>query len=229
MSLLDSFANLIFPPRCVNCGRVGAYFCLNCFKAIKWVEQPICAYCKRNALAGFTHPYCRQKYGLDGLSSAFYFTGPIKKAVHQLKYQFITNLEEEITLLMLTSFRKQGVKQAGFEIVPIPLFTAKAHERGFNQAQLLARRLAADWDLELNEQLLKRTKNTKSQANLHLQDRVNNLQSAFEIQGNVADKKLVLMDDVFTTGATFFSAAQVLKKAGASKVWGVSLARSQNL
>jgi competence protein ComFC len=211
----------------VNCGEVGAYFCLDCFKTIRWVEQPICPYCKKNAMEGYTHPYCQKKYGLDGLSSAFYFTGPIKKAVHKLKYQLITDLSTELGLLMLTSFRKQKVKFKGYELLPIPLFVSKQKERGFNQVDIFTRELLKEWGLSQTDSL-QRIKNTKTQANLLLKERLRNLEAAFAVTEDIQNRQLLIVDDVFTTGATMFSVAQVLKKAGAKKVWGVSLARSQS-
>lgn len=131
---------------------------------------------------------------------------------------------------MLLSFEKQQVQFARGEVVPIPLFIRKQNDRGFNQAAILAEAIAGKWDLRLNKTSLIRRKSTSPQANLLLNDRLANLEEAFQVTDkNILGKEIILVDDVFTTGATIFSASEVLKKAGAKKVWALTLARAQSL
>lgn len=227
MSFLASLLDLVFPPRCVHCGAVGKYFCDQCLPKVRCVELPICPYCKKNSIGGLTHPYCQKKFGLDGLSSSFYFEGPIKKAVHTLKYKWVTNLQAELLTLAESSFKKQEVAFKNYLLVPTPLFPSKERERGFNQAKIITDFLSPRWQLPVSLSL-KRIKNTKTQAKLDLKGRLENLKEAFWVEGEeFKGKEVLVVDDVFTTGATLFSLAEVLKKAGAKKVWGLTLARSQ--
>lgn len=226
MSLLQPFFDLIFPDRCVNCGAVGVYFCSDCQTKITEIDRQICPYCKREAIFGKTHPLCLPRYGLDGLASGFYHQGPIKKAIHLLKYRLITNLQESLSEKLMVSLKNQEVSFKGLTVVPVPLFPLRERKRGFNQAKVIAEPLASNLDLELNTKLLARVKNTATQVKLTEKERQENLKNAFEAVG-IVPKKIVLVDDVFTTGATLFNAAAVLKKAGADEVWGLTLARAQ--
>ncbi len=165
---------------------------------------------------------------MDGLSSGFYFEGPIKKAVHKLKYRWVTNLQSELLALTEASFKKQELGFKDYLLAPTPLFPRKEKERGFNQAKIITDFLSASWKLPTSLSI-KRIKNTKTQAKLSLQDRLENLNEAFYVEGEeFRDREVLVVDDVFTTGATMFSLAEVLKKVGAKKVWGLTIARSQS-
>lgn len=132
--------------------------------------------------------------------------------------------------MFVTSLEKQGFKFKDWVLVPIPLYKIRERKRDFNQAELLAQGLADKWGLALN-QGLKRMRSTTTQVKLTEKERLQNLKGAFVVENTVILKgnNIILVDDVFTTGSTLFSGAEVLKKAGAKQVWGITLARAQSI
>ncbi len=153
-----------------------------------------------------------------------------KKAIHQLKYRFVTDLARELTLLALRK-QPQEAKRfkkelKGYSITPIPLHWQRKNWRGFNQAANLAKILAEQLDLTFKDNLLKRARKTEIQANLSREARQLNLNQAFTVskEAVIKDQKIIVFDDVFTTGTTLREAGKILKKAGASKVLLMALA-----
>jgi ComF family protein len=212
MKLLD----FIFPKRCVNCGKIGKYFCDSCVKKIRPIahNEHVCPMCGRLALDGVTHPYCRTRYSLDGLTSFFHYDGPVKKAIKAIKYRYVSDLAEEfVSLLSIPEFKN-------YVLIPIPLHSTRLRDRGFNQAEVLGSLLR----IPMRTDILRRTRATMPQAEIkEKKTRLENMKNSFasrEIWGNI-----VLFDDVCTTGATLRNAAGALKRAGARHVWAMTLAR----
>lgn len=230
MNLLDIF----FPKCCVGCNKTGIYFCSNCIQGIKQTDL-VCPFCERLSLGGVVHPICIRKYGLDGLWSLGVYEDPLKKAVQKLKYKFIIELAEvliDITLeywakyqpFLLDQIKKN--KGEGWVITAVPLHKNRQNLRGFNQSSLLGRLLAKKTGLNYQE-LLVRVKNTKQQAKLPSHLRKQNIKNAFILATNDlrSATSVILVDDVWTTGSTLKECCLVLKKGGAKKVWGLTLAR----
>jgi len=216
--------DFLFPRRCLGCGQWGKYFCQECLKKIKLIERQICPVCKKLAIGGKTHPRCQTKYSLNGLVSIFTYQGIIKKAIGKLKYKFITDLAEE--LIGLTSKHMSYPKSS--ILIPVPLHPRRQRWRGFNQAELLGRMLAEKYGWRVQTNLLVRYKHTKPQVDLKGKERKRNIRGAFKITPKAKIKnlkKVWLFDDVWTTGSTLRECGQVLKRAGAKEVWGLTLAR----
>jgi len=170
--------------------------------------------CGRLALDGVTHPYCRTRYSLDGLTSFFHYDGPVKKAIKAIKYRYVSDLAEEfVSLLSIPEFKN-------YVLIPIPLHSTRLRDRGFNQAEVLGSLLR----IPMRTDILRRTRATMPQAEIkEKKTRLENMKNSFasrEIWGNI-----VLFDDVCTTGATLRNAAGALKRAGARHVWAMTLAR----
>ncbi len=91
-----SILDLLFPKRCVGCGKFGTYLCQKCFLKIEFVENPDCPICQRQAIGGKTHPKCFSRWGLDGLVVATRYRGPVKAAVRKLKYRWVSDLGETL-------------------------------------------------------------------------------------------------------------------------------------
>jgi len=218
--LLDFF----FPRRCLGCGQWGHYFCQECVKKIKLIERTICPVCGQAAIGGKTHPHCQTKYSLDGLTSIFVYDGLIKGAIGQLKYKFITDLAEELISLV----PKSKFYSEANTLIPLPLHSRRQRWRGFNQAELLGRIMAKKFDWAVRQEVLERYRYTQPQVKLKGQERKKNIRGAFRIKSKVKMEKqfkVILFDDVWTTGSTLREAGQVLKRAGAKEVWGLTLAR----
>ena len=217
--------DLLFPKRCVSCGRIGRYFCDSCRKGIRVINsyELICPECGRRALDGKTHPGCRSKYGLDGLTSFFHYSGPVREAVKTIKYRLVRDLASEFVSLVPDTF---GVTAGDAIVIPVPLHTSRLRFRGFNQAEVIGEKLAERFGLIVCKKALYRIRKTEPQVSMRSRnERFGNMKNVFWAGGTVKNKSIMLFDDVFTTGATMKSAAHALKRAGAKHVWAVTMAR----
>jgi competence protein ComFC len=234
-----AFLDLFFPKRCLGCRKEGCYFCSVCQAKIKTLELQICPVCGKPAINGQTHPFCQKRYALDGLLSVFPYEGMIKSAVIKLKYKFITDLADELAILIIKNIKAHlelqfkylnhlAKEEEKITLVPIPLHWRRKNWRGFNQAELLGKKLAGYFGWQLQSYLLRRQKHVRPQVKLTGDERQQNVQGAFAISSGspTADYPLILLfDDVWTTGSTLKEAGRVLKKAGFKKVWGLTIAR----
>ncbi len=228
MHILD----FIFPKRCVGCGRVGRYFCARCRKSLTEIRQvdAICPVCEKSAIDGATHPRCRGRYTLDGLTSFFHYEGVAKKAIQAIKYRFVSDLAKEfVEYIPETSYNiiRSVVRGEKCCVVPIALHASRLRYRGFNQAELLGMMVAHKLGVSMRAHVLVRARHTVPQVEMKdRQKRLKNMERVFMVKKTIGPgSRILLFDDVFTTGATLRSAASVLKRAGAAYVWGVTMAR----
>lgn len=222
--------DLIFPVECLNCGQEGAYLCRKCLNSIPLTDRFICPICHQISKNGVTCRICQNKTYLNGLIFAVdYKNRLVRRAIIKSKYNFIKEL---IYLLAELLIKLIGSGNLSRElnpdlIVPVPLHKKRLLYRGFNQSEILAQILCQkfSWPLAIN--ILKRIKSTRSQTDLNSQDRQENIKDAFKVINSklIKNKNIVLVDDVFTTGATLEEAAKTLKKAGAKTVWAITLAK----
>ena len=229
------FLDLVFPKKCVTCGREGSYFCPKCLVTVKRVKQ-ICPVCGGSTPFGQAHPFCGKRDCPDGLISLFAYTGVIKDAIHKLKYKFVTDLENEFWEIVKNDLEKRGeelvllrkfISDEKPVVVPIPLHRLKENHRGFNQSSLFGKRIANLWGLPFSDKILIRRKNVPSQTKLTKEERGKNVREIFRFSPIIHNSYsyILLIDDVWTTGATMKEATRVLKEGGAKKVWGMTIAR----
>lgn len=237
MNILD----LLLPKRCVGCGKVGRYFCPSCTSKVKLIKpnEAICPVCERLAVDGRTHPGCQTRYALDGLTSFFRYDGPIRSAVKQLKYRRVSSLASEFIDLIPSSSLSNlySLTSKLSFLIPIPLHWSRHRERGFNQAEVVGRMIAVRLDLVMRTDILRRTRKTTPQVEMKdRKERLGNMVGAFCVRqdfdtiplhanGKRQNMGVILVDDVFTTGATMRAAANVLKRVGVKSVWGLTMAR----
>lgn len=196
-----------------------------------WEEEQICPSCCRNSRYGLRHQYCRGD--LEGLTCLWAYEGITRKLISQSKYRFYFDYLRQFTI---SKFQFTNNLQFGqFSnflntkpvVVPVPLHARRERERGFNQAGIISKLVARGWGLGTSD-LLVRVKDTEQQVGKKREDRLGAMIGAFELKRNtsyVTPDTVVLVDDVWTTGATLRECAKVLKKAGAERVWGLVLAR----
>jgi len=221
-TLLD----LLFPPRCVHCRKTGALLCPSCLDQITPFADPICPTCSRQLPAGeSTCGFCRMHLPeFDRLRAAAPFDGPLRKAIHDLKYNNLRDLANPLGDFLLNVCQAQ--RFPADMIVPVPLHHTRQQERGYNQSTLIAERLAQRTGLPIVEQALQRTRQTPPQVGLSARERWLNVQGAFEASpAHVAGHRPLLIDDVLTTGATLLACAHALRERGAQAVYGLTLAR----
>lgn len=226
--------DFLFPRRCLGCGQWGKYFCSQCLNLILLGPKRICPLCTKPAVGGLTHPGCSRPWGLDGLTTVFSNKGLMEKAIKKLKYKFVSDLTQDLVELFLSFCGEDKIfthfcQEGNVYFLPVPLHPQRKRWRGFNQAELLGEMIAANLGLTFLPDLLIRTKNTKPQVDLKGKERRKNIRGAFRINPNskffIRNSKFILFDDVWTTGSTLRECGKVLKRAGAGKVWGLTLAR----
>jgi len=219
---LNKILDYIFPKKCLGCAKEGEYVCSACFAKIKYLESFSCFFCHEENLSAGVCLACQQKYNIDqAVAVAPYKNNLAGQMVENLKYNYIEELAEKLAALVITQIKdlELGKRISEYTLVPIPLHKKRLAERGFNQAEKISQIIAEKYDLPLALDLLKRVKNTYQQAKLTREQRLVNLNNAFSLNLNKKlPEKIILFDDVFTTGATLSQAAKVLKKAGVKKV-----------
>jgi ComF family protein len=165
---------------------------------------------------------------LDGLRACAFHSGPLRQAIHDLKYRDLTALAAPLGQMMASAWAALDGNWIPQAVVPVPLHPRRQRQRGYNQSALLARELAATLQLPVLDDILQRVKSTVPQVDLDVEQRRTNVQGAFRCQpGSLAGLSVLLVDDVCTTGATLSSACQALKAAGASSVLAYTLARAK--
>lgn len=219
--------NLIFPKTCLGCGKEGKYICSDCLAKVR-VAKPICPYCEKASIDGFTHIKCAKKQGLDGLSAIWEYEGVIRKAILALKYKYSTEVGKELTNLFIRELQMGRNPVNAGVLVPVPLYWYRENTRGFNQSIEVGKIVAAQMGWKFVPDLLVRKRPTTPQVELSGDARRQNLKGVFSLNPDYilsTIPNILIFDDVFTTGSTLHEAAIVLKRAGVGKVWGLTIAR----
>lgn len=178
---------------------------------------------------GVTHVRCKKRWGMDGLTAAFEYRGVVSRLIQKIKYKRVEEIYEVVVEMVVSLGEFTVLERGSWLVVGVPLHRRRVRERGFNQAELLARALAESFGWEHVEGVLVRRRYTKPQVKLEKSERLENVRGAFKIGGREAERLVrgrgvVLVDDVWTTGATMRECAKVLKRCGAGEVWGLVVA-----
>ena len=237
------FLNWFYPKLCQSCAEDLAYnepgqICPSCREAISPVSEPICIVCGIHMPDGGRHCYdckrtqiyffCVRSFGI--------FEGPLRNLIHKLKYEGKENLSRDLSSYLFEAWKRYPELKECQVIIPVPLHPSSFRERGYNQADLLAQELLKRMRQgltknekipELTKNTLGRAKKTRSQTHLSKEERAQNVKSAFQVKddGKVRGQKVLLIDDVSTTCSTLNECARTLRKSGAKKVFGLTLAR----
>jgi competence protein ComFC len=217
--------DLVYPPFCAGCGAKGARWCSHCQQSVRLVMPPVCDCCGREQDTPGLCPWCQHsKPHFASIRSWGYFEGPLREAIHALKYRRDLGLGEVLSGSLIQMLA-ESIWPLDL-IVPVPLGVARLKERGYNQSGLIARPLASETGLRYSPRALARVRETRTQVGLSLDRRKENVRGAFQARSNlVAGKNVLLVDDVMTTGSTLEACAVALLQAGAMKVYGLTLAR----
>ncbi len=230
-ALLD----LLLPSFCLSCEKPlgpapDLLFCPDCLERLHCIQSPLCPCCGRVYLvaAGGDH-HCgaclTTPWHFSRARALFLYEEPVKEVIHRFKYQGKTACLPSFARFAQNLPQLAEVEGADW-IVPVPLHPTRLRERGFNQALLLARAFFPK-DRRVTANLLVRSRPTEPQTSFNGGARRTNLKNAFAVvkPQQLAGKKILLVDDVFTTGTTVNECARVLKKAGAAEVMVLTLAR----
>lgn len=224
--------DMIFPPQCGGCGKEGQRFCADCRASLAYLPAPVCEHCGFPLRAGemLRCASCLRQPtpALASVRSVAFFEGPLQQALHRLKYKRDIILADALAVLLCEAWPAYGF--AADLVVPVPLSAQRMRERGYNQAGLLADAFAALMGLPYTPAGAARFRHTASQVGLSAHERQANVAGAFRGRTErVADKAVILVDDVYTTGATLNACAEALLAAGAVRVWGFTLGRAHAL
>lgn len=232
-----SLIDLLFPPKCVACSelldKADVPFCSRCCDALSWVTSPLCPRCglsltvesDRDSLCGECG---KEKRPFRRARALFMFHGVVQDAIYRLKYERNANVAPPLGAAMARYLLEQDFKDYDF-IVPVPLHPKRLRERMFNPAQLLAKEIHRRLSIPLESHLLRRVRATFPQVDLPRRERLRNVRGAFQVVRKelFVDKRLLLIDDVWTTGATSEACSRALLQAGASSVDVLTLARTE--
>lgn len=232
----EATLSFLYPENCQVCRAARAthaagYVCDECKSKIKFIEPPFCDRCGRPFEGAFTTRFeCQNCRDLDlaftSARSAAFAHEPLLDVIHQYKYNRAFWFEPFLADLLISRARVELENQWDF-LIPIPLHPTREREREFNQAERLATCLSRVTNIPVNSNMLRRIRKTQSQTLLSRDERLINMKNAFALKNeqNLAGGKFVLIDDVFTTGATAGACAKALRAAGAEKVCVWTVAR----
>jgi ComF family protein len=235
---LSAVTDLIFPPLCHACKvfipEAGAVqICKDCLAGSPPIETPHCTVCGIPFLtAGGCDHVCggciRQQPHFTAARAAVQFEGPVRELVHRFKYGKLVQHCRPLGLLMADRLREPAVAAEADLVIPVPLHIRRLRERGFNQAVLLAEIVAKQWRLPLSRDNLRRTRWTEPQISLSAAERQENVRGAFAVhdEAGVRNRRIILVDDVYTTGSTVDECARTLGKSGAGAVFVMTVARA---
>ena len=241
LNWLDAFFCLVFPSPCRACeGPLFSHrslICGKCWDSIRLIDPPFCHCCgipfpsaeSQSFTSQFLCGTCRtEESSFHQARSVGFYTGALREAIHLFKYSKRQELARHFGGLMLDHFPKEWNPSDIDLLLPIPLHPRRCRERGFNQSLLLARFLAGPLQLKLDARQLSRSRPTLPQSDLPLRQRFENLHGAFALRNpqKIEGKNVLLVDDIYTSGATIQEASRTLLRAGASKVYIYTLARS---
>jgi ComF family protein len=236
LELLQSAVSLLYPPLCTICGRsirAGEYLCDQCETKAVRIVAPFCQKCSEpfdGAITGvFTCANCAHRtIYFDAAVAAYRGRGIVREVIHEFKYGRRIHLRHLVARWLRSALDDERLLGRCFDvIIPVPLHPTRQRERGFNQATLLAELLSAQTSIRCKP-LLERTRYTTTQTALDRSERMENLHNAFRLRKNadVRGLRVLLIDDVLTTGSTLNECARVLKRAGAFSAHAATAARA---
>src|SRR5579884_2165534 len=228
-SITSRLLDLVFPPQCILCQCTGSPLCSTCLSTLRPPSKARCQHCHTMLLANGLCRQCRQRpLLLSGLRAFSIYQGPLRTRIHALKYEDNRRLAEPLGRLLAETYTRYKL-QADI-LLPVPLHPTRLRERGYNQSALLAYTCALQLGIPYRDDLLIRQRATTPQVGLSFQERLRNVAGAFQpavtfTTEALAQRRILIIDDVCTTGATIEACAAPLFAAGARSVWGLVLAR----
>jgi ComF family protein len=221
---LSALADLFYPERCVGCERRASdVLCRTCFDTLPRVGSPVCGRCGLpTAFATFVCEECKNvDFGFQSARAPLKYDGVGKQVVHALKYRGYKRVVGRLAAPLML----QVVGEDHFDaVVPVPLHSSRLRKRGFNQAELLARGVAEKMKATVSD-TLEVVRSTRDQVELSAAQRRANVAGAYTATKPLRGK-ILLIDDVFTTGATLSACAGTMVRAGAEEVHALSLCRT---
>jgi len=242
--LLDAVLDMIYPRMdCVLCGQplekdAVQGICSNCLEFLPFIREPRCSVCGKpleetEGAEETERRYCpdcrRVSHDFDQALSVFEFSLSVRELIHRYKYGKEFSLSRTFGFFLSELLRESGWQADG--IVPVPLHKNRLRSRGFNQSVLLGDSISGHLGIPCMDQVLIRNIDTKTQTGFNRRQRAENLKNAFIVKDPVPirGKSILLIDDVYTTGATADSCSRVLRRAGAKGIYLLTIATGRNV
>lgn len=217
----------LYPPFCCNCHQIGAEICPQCLALVDLMENRLtCSICGKVIRNGSICTECQHKKpAFDQLRSWAKYGGVAQTMIAAIKFHRRIGLVAYLSDFLIIRIKDWGQQ---FDLVmPVPLSHQRKRQRGYNQANWIAKPIAQALQLPYQQKALKRIRDTHSQVGLHAAERRINMADAFQADERICqDKTILIIDDIATTGATLNECAKALKSAGASLVFAFTMART---
>ncbi len=232
--IINHMLQLLYPRRCPGCDRIlkkeEKILCDSCIKSIKMLKGNRCLFCGRPMRSRFetTCAQClEKKHSFEESLAPFSYSGSIQDSLLRFKYHGRAEYAAFYARCIWEYGKTRISKWDADVIVPVPVHRSRFEKRGYNQAALIAGELSTLSGISVREDLVRRKKKTKAQKELGAAQRKKNMEQAFEYSGKGdAPKKILLVDDIMTTGSTADTLSELLKENGAQKVYLVCAALS---
>ena len=228
--MLKNLKQALFPNQCAGCelpiANMGYFsFCASCYELLSLNNGPRCEICDAPSLTPTCQDCIDTPAIFEQICVPYLYGGPLQEAICRIKFKREEYWATPLAKLLCSAINIQNLALKVTHIVPVPLGSKRLRERGFNQSGVLVREMAKLLNLKVLY-ALERSRETSPQSGLSQQERQNNVANAFISRENTLPEKILLIDDVITTGATLKSAAFILKSAGVKEVYGAALAHS---
>jgi len=232
---MENLLKYLFPPKCVFCGSEGEIFCGTCLAECSLLPTQYCLLCDLPSESGYTHKHCAEKAKVpvpSRLLCVYSYSGKVRDCIKFSKY----GAKQFLSLRQLCR-EAAGVYDEMWGVpttdlcLPIPSSPKKLASRGFNQANMRAEEFSKKFHLSLNKNLLIRVRNTEAQHTQDREGRRENVRGSFAVTNpsEIKEKKILLVDDISTTGATFIESTKVLYAAGAAEVQCLALSKREKV
>ena len=232
--ILHEGIEIIYPPTCPICTQVldknmneKVFICEKCRKKLSYIESPRCLKCGKpieNAETEFCYDCSRVEHIYSQGVGVWAYTDEIKNSLYQFKYHNKREYGEFYGLELKNRYEAIIKNWDADVLIPVPLHKSKLRKRGYNQAEIIANSIGKFLDIPVDSQLLNRNKKTLAQKELNDKERLKNLENAFNIGEKVVKyNKVIIVDDIYTTGTTIDSCSKILIDAGVDKVYYISL------
>lgn len=232
----EALISLFYPPVCAGCGtdvNGDQRVCVECEPKLARIVPPFCAKCSEPFSGAFSGPFdcancAHRELHFDAAVSAFRSRGIVRKIILDFKYGSQEHLRHVVAAWLFAAMEDERLRRRTFDvIVPVPLHPTRQRERGFNQAVLLAHLLGKRMSIDVRP-VLDRLRYTTTQTAFDRAERMENLRGAFGLRKktDVRELRVLLVDDVLTTGSTLSECSRVLKEGGANCVYAITAARA---
>jgi ComF family protein len=233
-SFARSLLDLIFPPRCANCHTLGSLLCDRCRATITFPQPPLCTHGGRQLLTSRCGEQCdlcasgRSPAHLTSLRAATVYDGAIRVAILAYKFRGVRRRAEPLGEILALLYKRERL--TADLVTHVPLHSKRRRQRGYDQSQLLARETARRWGLLFLLEIVKRMRAAEPQTHLQGDQRITNVARAFALANpsvieRVKDRRILLIDDVTSTGSTLDATATALAEARPAAIIGLALSR----